>query len=177
MKVINTKLPGCYLFEPIVYGDDRGFFFEVFKKNGPVAEIVGPEFHFVQDNYSVSSIDVLRGLHFQTKKPQGKLVTVLSGRVQDVVVDLRRSSKTFGEWFSVELDSDSRHILWIPPGFAHGFLAKSETVHFFYKCTDYYDPSGESGIVWNDPDLGIQWDCKVPILSEKDTNLPRFDGS
>ena len=171
MKVTKTKLSGCVIIEPKVYGDDRGFFLETFqrKKYLELADISLP---FVQDNHSRSSKNVLRGLHFQKNKPQGKLVRVVTGEVYDVAVDLRKDSPTFGQWDSVVLSGDNKTQFWIPPGFAHGFVVLSSTADFEYKCTDYYDSSDEGSLLWNDPDLDITWPVENPQLSEKDANAP-----
>ncbi len=173
MNVIKTKLDGCSIIEPKVFGDDRGFFLETYHINR-YKSILGKNIAFVQDNYSRSSKNVLRGLHFQINKPQGKLVRVVRGEVFDVVVDIRKNSPTFGQWISVVLSEDNMRQLWIPPGFAHGFCVLSELADFEYKCTDYYNPLDEGTILWSDPDLGIHWPIENPTLSEKDTNAPRF---
>jgi dTDP-4-dehydrorhamnose 3,5-epimerase len=168
MKALSTPLNDCILIQPDVFKDARGKFLESF--NSKVYSDLLPEnTSFVQDNFSLSTKNVLRGLHFQEIKPQGKLVSVSHGAVLDVVVDLRRSSSTFCQWYKVELNATNHSQLWIPPGFAHGFLALSDNVHFQYKCTEYYDPSSEQTIIWNDPDLAIEWpkDRKF-ILSAKD---------
>lgn len=169
MKVIETKLRDCIIIEPEVFGDDRGFFLETFqlKRYSQIANINLP---FVQDNHSRSSNGVLRGLHFQKKKPQGKLVRVISGEVFDVAVDIRLGSVTYGQWESVILSEKNKKQLWVPPGFAHGFLVLSEYADFEYKCTDYYDPSDEFSIAWNDPCLNISWPTDKPKLSTKDAN-------
>ena len=169
MNVIETSLQGCVIIEPAVYGDERGFFLETFqtKKYATVAGIHTP---FVQDNHSRSTRGVLRGLHFQKTKPQGKLVRVVRGEVFDVAVDLRKGSTTFGRWEGVILSENNKRQFWVPPGFAHGFLVLSEIADFEYKCTDYYDPSDEGCVLWNDPDLNIDWPLDNPILSKKDSN-------
>lgn len=169
MNVIETSLQGCVIIEPTVYGDERGFFLETFqtKKYATVAGIHTP---FVQDNHSRSTRGVLRGLHFQKTKPQGKLVRVVRGEVFDVAVDLRKGSTTFGRWEGVILSENNKRQFWVPPGFAHGFLVLSEIADFEYKCTDYYDPSDEGCVLWNDPDLNIDWPLDNPILSKKDSN-------
>lgn len=174
MNVIQTKLPGVLIFEPKVFGDSRGFFVETFRDS--LREECGIP-AFVQDNQSRSSRGVLRGLHYQLVQPQGKLVRVASGRVFDVAVDVRRGSPTFGHWAGVILDDTSHRQFYIPPNFAHGFVVLSETADFVYKCTDYYHPSSEAGIVWNDPDIGIEWPAEVldfVALSGKDAALPRL---
>jgi dTDP-4-dehydrorhamnose 3,5-epimerase len=163
MKVIETDLPGCLVFEPKIFSDERGFFFESWN------ETTYRDVAFVQDNQSRSRRGVLRGLHYQIRQPQGKLVRVTRGRVFDVAVDLRRSSPTFGRWTGVELSEDNFRIFWIPPGFAHGFLALSEQADFLYKTSDYYAPEHERCVIWNDPDIGISWPADIsPILSAKD---------
>ncbi len=171
MKVTKTKLSGCVIIEPKVYGDDRGFFLETFQRN-KYLELADISLPFVQDNHSRSSKNVLRGLHFQKNKPQGKLVRVVTGEVYDVAVDLRKDSPTFGQWDSVVLSGDNKTQFWIPPGFAHGFVVLSSTADFEYKCTDYYDSSDEGSLLWNDPDLDITWPVENPLLSEKDANAP-----
>ena len=174
MNVIPTRLSGCVVIEPQVFGDHRGFFLETFQAQR-YREQAGIDLAFVQDNHSRSSRGVLRGLHFQLRRPQGKLVRVVHGEVFDVAVDLRRRSPTFGQWESVYLSGDNKRQVWVPPGFAHGFLVLSEFADFEYKCTDYYDPSDEGAIVWNDPDLAIQWPSGVEItLSDKDAQAPTF---
>lgn len=174
MKVIETELPGVLIIEPTVHGDARGFFQECFHVQR-YAEfgIAGP---FVQDNHSRSSAGILRGLHFQLRHPQGKLVRVTQGTVFDVSVDIRKGSPTFGRWVGVTLSEDNFRQLYIPPGFAHGFCTLSDRVDFIYKCTDYYFPDDEYGIRWNDPDIGIQWPDvgKDFRLSDKDRQNPRL---
>jgi len=171
MNVIKIKLEGCAIIEPEVFGDDRGFFLETYQFSR-YQSILGESTVFVQDNYSRSARNVLRGLHFQINKPQGKLVRVVRGKVFDVVVDIRKNSTTFGQWVSVVLSEDNMRQLWIPPGFAHGFSVLSEVADFEYKCTDYYDPLDEGCIVWNDTDLGITWPTLDPIVSVKDKIAP-----
>lgn len=166
MKVLETKLPGVLIIEPDVHGDARGFFMETWQKERYAQ--YGLPTNFVQDNLSFSHKGVLRGLHYQDPNPQGKLVYVLQGEVFDVAVDIRRGSPTFGQWVGVTLSSENKRQLYIPEGFAHGFCVTSETALFAYKCTDYYNPQAEHGIIWNDPDIGIEWPVKKPILSEKD---------
>lgn len=171
MKVRETKLPGVVIIDPTVFGDDRGFFKETFQAERYRHE-AGIEHSFCQDNHSRSQKGVLRGLHTQLTKPQGKLVSCSKGAVFDVAVDIDPISKTFGEYVGVEL-SESNHLqLWIPPGYAHGFCVLSEVADFQYKCTDYYDPTDEGGVIWNDPEIGIQWPMKQPLLSAKDLQLP-----
>ena len=170
MNIIQTKLANCVIIEPKVYGDDRGFFLETFQaERYTTAGITLP---FVQDNHSRSSKGVLRGLHFQKTKPQGKLVRVVRGEVYDVAVDIRLGSPTYGRWEAVVLSEDNKKQFWVPPGFAHGFMVISDSADFEYKCTDYYDPSDEGSLLWNDPDLNIPWPIDNPILSEKDAQAP-----
>jgi len=168
--VKQTDFRGLLIIEPQIFGDDRGFFLETFQDER--YREAGIDRIFVQDNLSRSGQGVIRGLHFQKARPQGKLVTCLRGKVFDVVVDLRVGSDTRGETFSIILDSDKRNQLWIPPGFAHGFSVLSESADFFYKCTEYYQPADEHGILWSDPDLSIDWLVSNPIVSEKDQKLP-----
>ena len=167
MKIIKTSLPDVLLIEPKICGDERGFFMEIWQeKLFEEAGIRGP---FVQDNHSRSTKGVLRGLHFQLEHPQGKLVRVSRGSVFDVAVDVRTGSPTFGHWYGAELSAENHQQLWIPPGFAHGFCVLSDVADFQYKCTDYYCPDCEGGIVWNDPDINIDWPITVPpSLSTKD---------
>lgn len=167
MKIVKTKLKDCLVIEPRVFGDQRGFFLESFNV-ARYADLAGIHLPFVQDNHSRSSAGVLRGLHFQKLKPQGKLVRVVRGEVFDVAVDLRRESKTFGQWDSVILSETNRKQFWIPPGFAHGFLVLSEIADFEYKCTEYYNPDDEGCLLWSDPQLNIDWPLRSPVLSEKD---------
>ena len=173
MKVTPTAIPEVLLIEPRVFGDARGFFFESFNQRA-FHEAAGLNLEFVQDNHSRSSQGVLRGLHYQIEQPQGKLVRVVRGRVFDVAVDLRRSAATFGRWVGMELSEDTHRQLWIPPGFAHGFMVLSESADFLYKTTDYYAPEHERCVAWDDPQLGIEWpDSVTPRLSAKDaTGLP-----
>ena len=170
MRVIRTTLKDCVIIEPKVFGDERGFFLETFQTERYVD--AGINLPFVQDNHSRSSKGVLRGLHFQKSKPQGKLVRVVRGEVYDVAVDIRQDSPTFGQWEAVILSEENKTQFWVPPGFAHGFVVLSETADFEYKCTDYYDPSDEGSLLWNDPDLNIPWPIDNPKLSEKDANAP-----
>ena len=167
-QFIPTKIPDVILIEPRVFSDSRGFFLESYQKKR-FAE-AGIKFEFVQDNHSQSEQGILRGLHYQIQQPQGKLVRVISGEIFDVAVDLRRSSPTFGKWVGDSLSSENRRMLWVPPGFAHGFVVTSATAEVLYKATDYYAPQWERTIVWNDPTLNIDWPLKekVPILSVKD---------
>lgn len=173
MKVSHTKLKDCAIIEPSVFGDDRGFFLETFQVFRYEQE-AGINLPFVQDNHSRSVRGVLRGLHFQKTKPQGKLVRVVRGEVYDVAVDIRKESATFGQWESVILTEDNKKQFWVPPGFAHGFVVLSDTADFEYKCTDYYDSSDEGCILWSDPDLNIPWPIKNPVLSTKDENAKRL---
>ena len=166
MKVSTTKLDGVLIIEPKIFGDERGFFLETYHEER--YHEAGIKAHFVQDNHSFSSQGVLRGLHFQKTKPQGKLVRVLAGEVYDVAVDINPDSKTFGEYVGVTLTGENHKQLYVPPGYAHGFCVVSDTVHFLYKCTDFYDPSDEGGIIWNDPDVAIEWPITNPNLSGKD---------
>lgn len=168
MKVIETNLAGVKIIEPKVFGDARGFFFESFKQSS-YQEITGNNLLFVQDNLSRSKYGVLRGLHYQLKHPQGKLVTVISGEVFDVAVDIRYQSPTFGQWIGVILSDENHRQIYIPQGFAHGFCVLSESADFHYKCTDYYRPDDEQGVLWSDANIGIKWPLQVaPNLSEKD---------
>lgn len=168
MKATPLALPEVILFEPKVFGDDRGFFFESFN-HARFEEAVGRPVKFVQDNHSKSTRGVLRGLHYQIQQPQGKLVRVAQGEVFDVAVDIRRSSPTFGKWVGALLSAENKHQLWVPEGFAHGFLVLSDTAEFLYKTTDYYAPAHERCIVWNDPELAIDWrSSTTPLLSAKD---------
>lgn len=168
MKATPLAIPDVILFEPKVFGDDRGFFFESFNHRR-FEEAVGQPVTFVQDNHSRSVKNVLRGLHYQIQQPQGKLVRVVLGEVFDVAVDLRRSSATFGRWVGAHLSAENKHQLWVPEGFAHGFVVLSETAEFLYKTTDYYAPEHERCILWSDTSLQVKWpDGDHPILSEKD---------
>lgn len=169
MEIIATAIPDLLLFKPKVFGDERGFFLETFRESWfRERDIV---VNFVQDNHSSSSKGVLRGLHYQIKQPQGKLVRVTAGEVYDVAVDLRKNSPTFGKSVGVYLSAENKHIFWVPPGFAHGFLVLSEQAEFNYKCTEYYAPEHERALLWNDPVLEIEWpldDIVQPTLSPKD---------
>ena len=169
MKVTNCDIPGLLVIEPRVFGDDRGVFYETFNLN-KFREITGIEdVSFFQDNESISKINVLRGLHFQNPPyAQGKLVRVSNGRALDVAVDIRKDSPTYGKYFSVELSVENKKMFWIPPGFAHGFVALEDNTTFDYKCTNYYSPDYEGTIQWNDEELGIDWGVENPIISEKD---------
>ena len=175
MKATRLAIPEVVLIEPKVFGDARGFFFESFNQKA-FNEATGTNHQFVQDNHSRSSRGVLRGLHYQIQQPQGKLVRVARGAVFDVAVDIRRSSPTFGQWVGAELTEDNQHQLWVPPGFAHGFVVLSESADFLYKTTDYYAPQHERSIAWNDPSIGISWPAlaqgQQPLLSAKDSAAP-----
>jgi len=171
MKITATAIPDVLLIEPKVFGDARGFFLETYNKER--YEVAGfPDVSFVQDNHSRSQQGVLRGLHFQIKHPQGKLVQVVTGAVFDVAVDVRLDSPTFGQWVGYELSGENHRQLWIPPGMAHGFCVLSETADFMYKCTDVYRPDDEGGVLWNDSDLNIDWGLDAPLVSAKDQVLP-----
>jgi dTDP-4-dehydrorhamnose 3,5-epimerase len=171
MKVIETPLDDLYILEPKIHGDSRGFLFESYR-DSLVSELLGESTPFVQDNYSHSCQNVLRGMHFQQVNPQGKLVHCLAGEVFDVVVDLRRDSVTYGQSFSVSLNAESHRQLLIPKGFAHGFCVISDYAIVHYKCTAYYEPDQQAGVLWSDEDLGIDWPVSDPILSPKDQALP-----
>lgn len=173
MQIINTKIIDVRIIEPDVYGDDRGFFLETFSA-ARYKDMLGIDEHFVQDNHSRSQKGVLRGLHFQSQNPQGKLVRTVAGEVFDVAVDIRPESPTFKQWVGVLLSESNKRQLWIPAGLAHGFVVLSEHADFEYKCTEYYDPSSEQCIIWNDPDIDIQWPIEHPILSEKDKHGKRL---
>ena len=169
MKATRLAIPEVVLIEPKVFGDARGFFFESFNQ-AQFEQAIGKSVQFVQDNHSRSAKGVLRGLHYQIQQPQGKLVRVVQGAVFDVAVDIRKSSPTFGQWVGEELSEDNHRQLWVPPGFAHGFMVLSETAEFLYKTTDYYAPHYERCIAWNDPVIGIEWPhlAQAPVLSAKD---------
>lgn len=172
MKLIETGIPEVLILEPTVFGDQRGFFLETYRREVFAAAGI-PE--FVQDNHSKSSRGVLRGLHYQIREPQGKLVRVVQGEVFDVAVDLRRSSPTFGRWVGEHLSADNKRALYVPPGFAHGFYVLSETAEVTYKCTTYYAPRYERSLLWNDPALAIQWpEGPAPLLSDKDRAAQPF---
>ncbi|MBN1817515.1 MAG: dTDP-4-dehydrorhamnose 3,5-epimerase [Sedimentisphaerales bacterium] len=172
MQVLPTKLPGVLLIEPKVFGDSRGFFLETWSRERYAQ--AGLTVDFVQDNVSFSQHGVLRGLHFQNPQAQGKLVQVLAGEVFDVAVDIRVGSDTFGQWVGEHLSVENHRQLYIPPGFAHGFCVLSEVALFSYKCTEYYDPAVEGGILWNDPEIGIEWPVADPRLSDKDKKYTRL---
>lgn len=173
MKVIDTPIFSAKVIQPKVFGDARGFFLETFEKNR-YQQMLNINLDFVQDNHSRSSKGVLRGLHFQKSRPQGKLVRVGRGEVYDVAVDIRRNSPSYGKWFGVLLTEENKTQFWLPPGLAHGFAVLSDVADFEYKCTEYYQPSDEGCLLWNDPDLGIEWPLESPLLSEKDKLGKRF---
>ena len=174
MKVEQTPIPDVLVIEPRVFGDERGFFFESFNQRR-WQESTGLDTRFVQENHSRSRRNVLRGLHYQIRRPQGKLVRVILGEVFDVAVDIRRSSPTFGRWVGQYLSADNKKQFWVPEGFAHGFVVLSEVAEFLYLTTDYYAPEHERAIIWNDPDLGIDWPMTgEPLLSDKDRQATRF---
>lgn len=168
MQIQKTEIPDLLIIEPKVFGDDRGFFYESFNERR-FAELTGVNPRFVQDNHSRSSRNVLRGLHYQIRQPQGKLVRVTAGEVFDVAVDMRRSSPTFGRWVGVTLSAENKRQFWIPEGYAHGFIVTSESAEFLYKTTDYWAPEHERSVRWDDPAIGIQWPLEgTPQLSAKD---------
>lgn len=184
IEIRKTALPGVLIVVPRVFRDDRGFFLESFNK--AVFRDAGLPTEFVQDNHSRSAKGVLRGMHYQLQRPQGKLVRVTRGKIFDVAADIRRGSPTFGKWVGVTLDDSELSALWIPPGFAHGFCALTEGVDVTYKCTELYAPADERGIIWNDPTLAIDWPVAKPIVNAKDLkfakltesdDLPRYEGS
>lgn len=172
IEVTKTPLSGVVIVETRVFGDERGFFMETY--NQQRFESVGLPSNFVQDNHSRSSKGVLRGLHYQFPQWQGKLVRVLSGAIFDVAVDIRSDSRTFGKWYGLELNDENRLQLYVPPGFAHGFATLSDTADVAYKCTSLYKPEDDAGIVWNDPEIGIEWPISDPLVSEKDATAPRL---
>ncbi|WDG00271.1 dTDP-4-dehydrorhamnose 3,5-epimerase [Pectobacterium carotovorum subsp. carotovorum] len=167
MQITDSKIHGAKIIQPKVFGDARGFFLETFEKKR-YQQMLNIDVDFVQDNHSRSSKGVLRGLHFQKTKPQGKLVHVVRGEVFDVAVDIRPGSPTYGVWEGVILSEENKTQFWLPPGLAHGFAVLSDIADFEYKCTDYYDPSDEGCLLWNDPEVGIEWPIADPLLSEKD---------
>ena len=176
MNVISTSISEVLVIEPKVFGDSRGFFFESFNQKN-FSQATGLDVKFVQDNHSRSVKGVLRGLHYQIRQPQGKLVRVVRGQVFDVAVDIRRSSSTFGQWVGVELTEDNYRQLWVPPGFAHGFYVLSDTADFLYKTTDYYFPDLERSLLWNDPAIAVSWPIEAavsPIISAKDKIAPKL---
>lgn len=170
MKINTTSIEGLLVLEPDVFRDERGFFLETFHEQK--YEELGIESNFVQDNLSLSSKGILRGLHFQYRKPQAKLVQVLLGEVFDVAVDIRQGSTTFGKYFGIMLSQDNLYQLFIPEGFAHGYCVVSETALFAYKCSEFYSPAYEGGLLWSDPDIAIEWPISDPLLSQKDSRLP-----
>ncbi|TAK89869.1 MAG: dTDP-4-dehydrorhamnose 3,5-epimerase [Burkholderiaceae bacterium] len=168
MNVIPTRLPEVCIIEPRVFTDDRGYFFESFNR-ARFSDAIGQDVNFIQDNHSNSKQHTLRGLHYQLDQPQAKLVRVIQGRVFDVAVDIRKSSPTFGQWVGVELSAENQRQLWVPSGFAHGFLVLSESADFLYKVDNYWSPQSERRIIWNDPAIGIDWPVtEAPVLSAKD---------
>lgn len=178
MKVIDTEIPDVKIIEPVVFGDERGFFMETWNQKKFEELVTGKPTKFVQDNHSKSKKGILRGLHYQIENTQGKLVRVVSGEVFDVAVDIRKNSPTFGKWVGVYLSAENKHQLWVPEGFAHGFYVTSNEAEFVYKCTDYYNPSAEYSILWNDPELDIKWPLvNDPLLSDKDNNANVLSGS
>ena len=172
LEVVKEPLPGLLVIKPKVFKDKRGFFLETWQKER--YKEIGIKEDFVQDNWSRSTKGVLRGLHFQRQHPQGKLVSVRSGKIFDVAVDLRENSKTFGQWYGEEFSDENYLQMYVPPGFAHGFCVLSETADFVYKCTEYYYPNDEGGIIWNDSDLNITWPISDPIVSSKDRHVLTF---
>jgi dTDP-4-dehydrorhamnose 3,5-epimerase len=174
MKVTTTKLPGVVIIEPELHGDERGYFLETFQAER-YKEVAGIDLPFVQDNQSRSAKGVLRGLHYQVKKPQGKLVRVTRGEVFDVAVDINPESPTYGQWEGVHLSEENHLQFYVPPGYAHGFLVLSDIADFSYKCTDYYDPKDEGGVLWNDTTINISWPTANPVVSDKDKQLPALN--
>lgn len=173
MEIVKTKIPDLLIIKPDVFEDERGYFFESYNNEKFVN--AGINYKFVQDNESKSQKGVLRGLHFQNPPyAQGKLVRVMKGAVMDVAVDIRKNSPTYGQWASIELSESNKMMYWVPPGFAHGFVTLENNTVFFYKCTNFYNKQSEGSILWNDPDLNIDWEIKNPILSEKDKVSPLF---
>lgn len=173
LDVIKEPIPGLLIIKPMVFKDERGFFMETWQKKR--YKEIGIEEDFVQDNWSRSSKGVLRGLHYQKKHPQGKLVSVRSGKVFDVAVDIRIDSLTYGQWYGQELSDENKLQMYVPPGFAHGFCVISERADFTYKCTDYYNPKDERGIIWNDEFLNIDWPITKPSISKKDKEFPKIE--
>ena len=170
MEVVQTPIEGVVLIRPQVWGDERGYFVETWQKDRYAA--AGIDLPFVQDNHSRSTFGILRGLHYQRTRPQGKLVTVSYGKVFDVAVDIRPGSPTMGQWYGVELTQQNQWQLWIAPGLAHGFVVTSDIAHFHYKCTEYYHPEDEGAIRWDDPTIGVSWPIDIPQLSTKDDSAP-----
>lgn len=180
MKVIDTNIPDVKIIEPTVFGDERGFFMETWNQKRFEEMVTGKPTSFVQDNHSKSRKGILRGLHYQTENTQGKLVRIISGEVFDVAVDIREDSPTFGKWVGEYLSAENKRQLWVPEGFAHGFYVTSEDAEFVYKCTDFYNPNAEHSIVWNDPDLAINWPLDLggqPRLADKDLNGVLFNSA
>ncbi|MDF2155732.1 dTDP-4-dehydrorhamnose 3,5-epimerase [Vibrio sp. CAU 1672] len=178
MKIINTRIPDVKVIEPAIFGDERGFFMETWNQKKFEELVTGKPTMFVQDNHSKSKKGILRGLHYQTENTQGKLVRVVSGEVFDVAVDIRRDSPTFGQWVGEYLSADNKRQLWVPEGFAHGFYVVSDEAEFVYKCTNFYDPSSEVSIKWNDDQLGISWPLSnPPSLSNKDKDGMTFENA
>jgi len=173
VRLLDTALPDVKIIEPTVFGDDRGFFLESW--NAKAFADAGLDLTFVQDNHSRSAKGVLRGLHYQVVQPQGKLVRVIAGRAYDVAVDIRRSSPGFGRWVGVELSAENKRMLWVPPGFAHGFLALQDGTDFIYKCTEFYAPQHERSLLWSDPAIGIEWPISPSVLSQKDREWPGLE--
>jgi len=177
MKIIKTKIPEVLIIEPTVFGDERGFFFESFNQK-TFQEQTGLDCEFVQDNHSRSTKNALRGLHYQIQQAQGKLVRAVEGEVFDVAVDIRKSSPTFGQWVGEYLSAENKKMLWVPAGFAHGFVVLSDSAQFLYKTTEYYAPEHERCIIWNDPQINIHWPIKSkPLLSSKDQSGARLDAA
>ena len=177
MNIFDTKIPELLILEPRVFEDDRGWFMESFNQKNFTTILNERGFeapNFVQDNHSRSQRGVLRGLHFQRTRPQGKLISVSRGSVFDVIVDINPQSATFGEYVALELNDENHLQMWIPAGYAHGFCVLSDVADLHYKCTDFYDPEDEGGLIWNDPDVNIAWPLDNPLLSEKDQKLPRL---
>ena len=173
MNIIPTRIPDVLILEPRLHGDHRGFFMDTWRAS--TFETIVPDVAFVQDNHSKSGRGILRGLHYQLQQPQGKLVRVIAGEIYDVAVDMRRNSPTFGQWVGEFLSADNHRQLWVPPGFAHGFIVTSESAEMVYKCSDYYAPADEHSLLWNDPALAIDWPLerigvREPVLSDKDRN-------
>ncbi|PKH01858.1 dTDP-4-dehydrorhamnose 3,5-epimerase [Psychromonas sp. MB-3u-54] len=175
MKIIETKIPDVKIIEPAVFGDERGFFMETWNQKSFEEKVTGKPTLFVQDNHSKSKKGILRGIHYQTENIQGKLVRVISGEVFDVAVDIRKGSSTFGQWVGEYLSAENKKQMWVPAGFAHGFLVTSDEAEFVYKCTDYYNPNSEHALLWNDNSININWPIELdPILSDKDANGRKF---
>ena len=174
MEIFKTTLNDCFLIKPNVFNDSRGFFLETYQSK-KYAELAGITLPFVQDNHSHSPMGVLRGMHFQRSRPQGKLVRVARGSVYDVAIDLRKGSDTFGQWEGVTLSSENQKQFWVPPGFAHGFLVLEDSTDLVYKCTDYYDSEDQIAISWEDPTIDINWPIRPTTLNERDENAPYLD--